>query len=357
MTKIESAPAIESTRGEKFIEVKGLTKSFRSFKKEAGIRGTLKSLISRQYTDIDAVTDISFNINRGDIIGYIGPNGAGKSTTIKMMTGILTPTKGYVKVDGRIPYEKRTENAKHIGVVFGQKTQLWWDLPLGETFAILKEIYQVPDELYKDQMTYFNEVFELSEFMDKTVRTLSLGQRMRADLAASMLHNPQVLFLDEPTIGLDVVVKERIRKAIKDMNQKYGTTILLTTHDMSDIEELCHRIIIIDKGEIIYEGGMDNIKRQYGFERKITFDLRYDDEDDVVSRLGSIYDVIDGSDPKNLYFTVEDYKATVTFNRNELNVSSIMNFILQNFNVLDFSVKDMDIEAIVKQIYRHDNEN
>lgn len=336
------------------IEVRGLTKTFRTFRKESGMRGSLKSLISREYTSVEAVKDVSFDIQKGDIIGYIGANGAGKSTTIKMMTGILTPTEGYVKVGGRIPYEQRTENAKHIGVVFGQKTQLWWDLPLGETYAILKEIYQVPDDLYKAQMEYFEEVFELSTFMDKTVRTLSLGQRMRADLAASMLHNPEVLFLDEPTIGLDVVVKERIRKAIKDMNRKYGTTILLTTHDMNDIEELCHRIIIIHEGMVIYDGGMDKIKREYGFERKITFDLRYEDGKSVEDILRTIYASIPGSHPGNLHFTVGDNKAVVTFNRNELNISGIMNFVLRCLNVLDFSIQDMDIEAIVKQIFRQD---
>jgi len=222
---------------------------------------------------------------------------------------------------------------------------------LGETYSILKEIYEVPDDFYEEQMKYFDQVFELSTFMDKTVRTLSLGQRMRADLAASMLHNPQVLFLDEPTIGLDVVVKERIRKAIKDMNEKYGTTIVLTTHDMSDIEELCHRIIIIDKGTLLYDGGIDKIRKDYGFERKITFDLRYDNEDDVRKNFSSIYQTIDGSTQENLRFTIQDNQAVINFNRNEIGISNIMNFVLHSFNVLDFSVQDMDIEAIVKQIY------
>ena len=264
------------------------------------------------------------------------------------MTGILTPSEGYVKVDGRIPYEARTENAKHIGVVFGQKTQLWWDLPVGETFAILKEIYQVPDALYDAQMTYFDEIFELSEFMNQTVRTLSLGQRMRADLAASMLHNPKVLFLDEPTIGLDVMVKERIRKAIKDMNAKYGTTILLTTHDMSDIEELCHRIIIIDKGTVIYDGGIDMIRRDYGYQRKLVFDLRYDETSKVLEQLASLHANIEGSNEITLDYRLDDNQLTVTFDRNAINISDIMNIILKQFNVLDFSVHDMDIEAIVK---------
>lgn len=331
------------------IEVKGLTKTFKTYKKEKGLKGTVKTLFKREVIEIPAVKNISFGIKRGEIIGYIGANGAGKSTTIKMMTGILTPTDGVVTVDGRIPYQMRQENAKHIGVVFGQKTQLWWDLPVGETFSILKEIYQVPDAFYESQMRYFDEIFELSEFMNQTVRTLSLGQRMRADLAASMLHNPKVLFLDEPTIGLDVMVKERIRKAIKDMNARYGTTIILTTHDMSDIEELCHRIMIIDKGELLYDGGIDKIRRDFGYERKIVFDLRYDDEKDILNQLESLHTQVPGSDDTSLSYTLSNNQLTISFNRNMISISSIMNVVLQQFNVLDFSVQDMDIEAIVKR--------
>ena len=331
------------------IEVKGLTKTFKTYKKEKGLKGTIKTLFKREVIEIPAVKEISFGIARGEIIGYIGANGAGKSTTIKMMTGILTPTAGEVIVDGRIPYQMRQENAKHIGVVFGQKTQLWWDLPVGETFAILKEIYEVSDDFYEAQMRYFDEIFELSEFMNQTVRTLSLGQRMRADLAASMLHNPKVLFLDEPTIGLDVMVKERIRKAIKDMNAKYGTTIVLTTHDMSDIEELCHRIMIIDKGELLYDGGIDKIRKDFGYERKIVFDLRYDDEGEVLDKLKALHIQIPGSSQDSLGYTLLNNQLTITFNRNLIGISSIMNVILQQFNVLDFSVQDMDIEAIVKR--------
>lgn len=342
---------MESTKvnSEFMIEVNGLTKTFKTYKKEKGLKGTIKTLFKREVIEIPAVKNISFGIAQGEIIGYIGANGAGKSTTIKMMTGILTPTDGTVRVDGRIPYQMRQENAKHIGVVFGQKTQLWWDLPVSETFAILKEIYEVPDDFYKAQMQYFDEIFELSEFMNQTVRTLSLGQRMRADLAASMLHNPKVLFLDEPTIGLDVMVKERIRKAIKDMNAKYGTTIVLTTHDMSDIEELCHRIMIIDKGELLYDGGIDKIRKDFGYERKIVFDLRYDDESEIIEKLQALPIQIAGSSEDSLKYTLMNNQLTIAFNRNQINISSIMNVVLQHFNVLDFSVQDMDIEAIVKR--------
>lgn len=333
------------------IEVRNLTKTFKIIKKEKGLRGTVKSLFKRKVDLVNAVSNMNFTINRGEIIGYIGANGAGKSTTIKMMSGILTPSEGSIIVDGRIPYLQRTENAKNIGVVFGQKTQLWWDLPLGETFAILKEIYQIPNEIYDEQMKYFDEIFELSAFMQQTVRTLSLGQRMRADLAASMLHNPKVLYLDEPTIGLDVMVKERIRKAIKELNQKYGTTIILTTHDMSDIEELCHRIIIIDKGQLIYDGALETIRRDFGYERTLLFDLRFDDIDieQINSSISLIYASIPESNLVNLKVSLDNQQLKIQFNRNELNISDIMNFVLKSFNVLDFSIKDMDVEAIVKQ--------
>lgn len=332
------------------IEVRDLTKTFKTYKKGKGLKGAIKSLFSREFTTLDAVDNVSFDIHEGEIIGYIGANGAGKSTTIKMMTGILTPTNGHVKVDGRIPYENRIDNAKNIGVVFGQKTQLWWDLPLGETYTILKEIYQVDDETYEAQMAYFDEVLGINEFMDKAVRTLSLGQRMRADLAASMLHNPKVIYLDEPTIGLDVVVKEKIRKAIKELNKKYNTTIILTTHDMSDIEELCNRILIIDKGTIIYDGDIDSIRREYGYMRKLMVDLRFDSKEEIEDKLEAIRSEF-GVDEDDLNYEIGEAQLTVNFNRLKVEISKVMNHILNTFSVLDFSIHDMDIEAIVKGIY------
>ena len=231
------------------IRVENLTKEFKINKKYPGFKGAIKSFFSTEYITKRAVDDISFEINDGEIVGYIGANGAGKSTTIKMMTGILTPTNGIVTVNGIVPYENREKNAKNIGVVFGQKTQLWWDLPISETFSLLKDIYDISDNDFEERMNFFKKVLGLEEFFLNPVRTLSLGQRMRADLAAALIHNPKVIYLDEPTIGLDVVVKESVRKAIKEINKKYGTTIILTTHDLNDIEELCNRIIIIDKGK------------------------------------------------------------------------------------------------------------
>ena len=247
------------------IRVENLTKEFKINKKYPGFKGAIKSFFSTEHITKRAVDDISFEINDGEIVGYIGANGAGKSTTIKMMTGILTPTSGKVTVNGITPYENREKNAKNIGVVFGQKTQLWWDLPISETFSLLKDIYDISDNDFEERMNFFKKVLGLEEFFLNPVRTLSLGQRMRADLAAALIHNPKVIYLDEPTIGLDVVVKESVRKAIKEINKKYGTTIILTTHDLNDIEELCNRIIIIDKGKKIYDGEIEGVKEKYGY--------------------------------------------------------------------------------------------
>lgn len=331
------------------IEVKNLSKTFKSPIKGSGLKGTIKSLFKSDYNYVKAVDDISFKIDEGEIIGYIGANGAGKSTTIKMMTGILVPTEGEVTVSGLKPYEEREKNAQHIGVVFGQKTQLWWDLPLSETFTILKEIYQVPDHEYQERMAYLNDVLELDTFMKNTVRTLSLGQRMRADLAAAMIHNPRVLYLDEPTIGLDVVVKEKIRVAIKEMNRKYRTTIILTTHDMSDIEELCSRIIIIDKGHVLYDGNIAKIKESFGNKRQLTVDIREQMTDaDLVSTFAKDL----GYSEDTLNVKLQENQLLLTFNGSVIQVATLMQQVMERFNVLDLSLKEPDIEAIVKTLYK-----
>lgn len=256
------------------IEVKNLTKEFKKPVRKQGVWGMLSTLFSKEYETKVAVNDVSFTIHDGEIVGYIGSNGAGKSTTIKMMCGILNPTSGMVKIDGEVPYKKRMQIAEKIGVVFGQKTQLWWDIPLIESFKVLKEIYRVSDEEYNERMDFLCDTLELKDFLNQPVRTLSLGQRMRADLAASWLHNPNILFLDEPTIGLDVWVKEKIRQAIKTMNEKYNTTVILTTHDMQDIENLCSRIIMIEEGKVIYDGSLDNIKHRFGNIRTVELTLK-----------------------------------------------------------------------------------
>ncbi|WP_244833325.1 ATP-binding cassette domain-containing protein [Clostridium sp. BJN0001] len=330
------------------IEVSHITKDFISPKKYPGLKGAIKGVFSTEKVLKRAVDDISFKINDGEIVGYIGSNGAGKSTTIKMMTGILNPTKGDCTVNGVNPNKQRKINAKNIGVVFGQRTQLWWDLPLSESFTILKEIYDVSDEKYKNQLEFFNKVLGLNEFFDRPVRNLSLGQRMRADLGASLLHNPKVLYLDEPTIGLDLVVKDNIRKAIKEINKKYNTTIILTTHDIEDIEELCNRIIIIDHGKKIYDGSLKDLKTKYSVNKRVCFEIKdienaknIDLKDEFNLSKSDIYSEID--EEEKIY--------TINFNVKKLQSPQVISKIMQLIPVRDVHVYETELADIVKEIY------
>jgi ABC-type uncharacterized transport system, ATPase component len=329
------------------IEVKNLRKEFKMNKKYPGFKGAIKSFFSREYTVKTAVDDISFKIDEGEIVGYIGENGAGKSTTIKMMTGILTPTSGEVLVNEIAPYEDRQKNAKDIGVVFGQKTQLWWDLPLSETFSLLKDIYEVDEKDYRERMNFLNEILDLEPFMLSPVRTLSLGQRMRADLAAAFIHNPKIIYLDEPTIGLDVVVKDNVRKAIKKINEDFGTTIILTTHDLNDIEELCNRIIIIDSGKLIYDGGLQEIKELYGYMTNIEVQLKKEIDLKEVEFIKAL-------DNENIEISIKENKLIVTFNKNNVSTTDIIGALMAKFEVVDFSVNETTVEEIVKKIYRNE---
>lgn len=330
------------------IEVKNISKSFVSPKKYPGLKGAIKGLFSNEKVEKKAVDDISFSIGEGEIVGYIGSNGAGKSTTIKMMTGILTPTEGTCLVNGVNPSKNRKQNAQNIGVVFGQRTQLWWDLPLSESFTILKEIYNVSDADYAERMEFLNRVLELPEFFDRPVRTLSLGQRMRADLGAALLHNPRVLYLDEPTIGLDLVVKENIREAIKEINEKYKTTVILTTHDIGDIEELCNRIIIIDEGKKIYDGSLQNLKDLYGTRRKVSMEIRQYDKVknlDLSERLGV------AKEDYEMEYDPEKYILSVRFDKNKIQVPQILSAVMNDMDVKDVQIEETQLEDIVKQIY------
>lgn len=308
----------------------------------------LNLFFSTEYITKKAVDDISFEINDGEIVGYIGANGAGKSTTIKMMTGILTPTSGRVYVNNLVPYENREENAKNIGVVFGQKTQLWWDLPISETFSLLKDIYDVSDADFEERMRFLKEVLGLEEFFLSPVRTLSLGQRMRADLAAALIHNPQVIYLDEPTIGLDVVVKENVRKAIKEINLKYGTTIILTTHDLDDIEELCNRIIIIDKGKKIYDGEIKGVKEEYGYLATVEIQVKEEISLESLNIFDDIYK------DKDFKIDFKENKLFITFNINKISSSEIISRVMKKITVVDFAVKETSIEDIVKKMYKNE---
>lgn len=329
------------------IEVSNLTKEFKTNKKYPGFKGAIKSFFSKEYTIKKAVDNMSFKIKDGEVVGYIGANGAGKSTTIKMMTGILTPTSGKVEVNGIIPYKDRERNAMNIGVVFGQRTQLWWDLPLSESFSLLKDIYNVDEKDYEERMNFLNEVLEIEDFILSPVRTLSLGQRMRADLAASLIHNPEIIYLDEPTIGLDVVVKEKVRNAIKEINKKYNTTIILTTHDLEDIEELCHRIIIIDKGVKIYDGSLEEIKNKYGYMTTVAMQIK---ENKINSNLNinSHFSL----ESEDLNVTEEDGKIMINYNKNTISLTEIIDYFMKNYTIQDFSIKETSIDDIIKKIYR-----
>ncbi|MBR1534913.1 MAG: ATP-binding cassette domain-containing protein [Ruminococcus sp.] len=328
------------------IYVENLRKEFKKIIKEPGFKGSVKALFKPNKEIVKAVDGISFNVPKGEILGFIGPNGAGKSTVIKMLTGILMPTSGKCVINGQIPQENRKNYVKEIGVVFGQRTQLWWDLALRETYSVLKEIYDVPDEKYKQRMEFLNEVLELESFITSPVRTLSLGQRMRADIAASLLHSPKVLFLDEPTIGLDVVVKENIRNAIKKINEEEGTTVILTTHDLSDIELLCNRIVMIDKGKKVFDGEISELKHNFGNVRTFAFELvNAADFDKLDYR--TQYRLSDND------ITVERDKNSVIikFNADKVNIEDIIAYTLSEVHITDMQVKDVEIEDIIKRLY------
>ena len=328
------------------IQIQNLTKIFKKPIRKEGVLGMLKTLFSTKYEEITAVNDINVEISDGEIVGYIGSNGAGKSTTIKMMCGILTPTSGKVLIDGVEPYRNRRKVASKIGVVFGQKTQLWWDIPLIESFKVLKEIYQISDADYKERMDFLCDTLGIREFLNQAVRTLSLGQRMRADLAAAWLHNPAILFLDEPTIGLDVLVKQRIREAIKAMNAKYNTTVILTTHDMQDIEDLCSRIVLIEKGVIIYDGPLAEIKHRFGDLRTLTVNPKVD------------YDVngLNTFDGKLTYEQQNGY-LLLKFNAEELTMEQVIDYVFHTLKTSDLKVAEITIEDVVRNILEKEEKN
>lgn len=332
------------------IEVRNISKDFVSPKKYPGLKGAVKGLFSNEKVVKKAVDDISFSIKEGEIVGYIGSNGAGKSTTIKMMTGIMNPTKGSCRVNGIDPNKQRKKNAQNIGVVFGQRTQLWWDLPLSESFTILKEIYNVSDEEYAERMEFLNGVLQLNDFFDRPVRTLSLGQRMRADLGAALLHNPKVLYLDEPTIGLDIVVKDNIRSAIKEINEKYHTTVILTTHDIEDIEELCSRIIIIDEGKKIYDGSLEKLKDTYGTKRTVSMEIRNPKN----LKCGSIPEKLGVSEEEcSAQYDAERKVLSVSFHKHKLQVPQVLNAVMEMTEVCDIQIQETELSEIVKEIYNH----
>lgn len=329
------------------IYLENLRKEFKKTIKEPGLKGSLKSFIKPKKEIVAAVKDISFEVQEGEILGFIGPNGAGKSTVIKMLTGILSPTSGKCTINGKDPQKDRKTYLKEIGVVFGQRTQLWWDLPLTETYTVLKEIYEVDDSRFKKRMSFLNEVLELDSFINSPVRTLSLGQRMRADIAASLLHSPKVLFLDEPTIGLDVVVKDNIRKAIAKINEEEHTTVVLTTHDLEDIELLSKRIVMIDKGSKVFDGKITDLKEKYGQMRELAFVSPDENALKVLSYAEKF-----GLSDDDLIQEQDGTSCKIRFNSAIVPVSDMLSYTLSKINVKDINVKDADIEEIIRRLYK-----
>ena len=320
------------------IHIEHLTKNYRRLVRKEGFLSSLRTLLSAEYTTIHAVNDITFHVNEGELVGYIGPNGAGKSTTIKVLSGILVPTSGRVEVNGLVPHKAHNANARQIGAVFGQKTQLWWDVPVIESLRLLRDIYKVPEAQFKRNLSLFDDLLDLHEYQNTPVRQLSLGQRMRADMAAALLHNPRILFLDEPMIGVDVVAKERLRTFIKEINRDQKVTVLFTTHDMVDIEKICSRIIIIDHGQIIYDGSLDQIRAQYGTKRTL-----------VVEFEGEVPDF---EAPNAARVKSEGRKKWFAFSRFETSPSHLIAHISARFPIIDLAVEEPEIEEIVRTIYQ-----
>lgn len=317
-------------------------KEFKIQNRRDGILGGVKDLFARTYENKRAVNDVSFDIEQGEVVGYIGPNGAGKSTTIKMLTGILKPTSGLVEVNGVVPYKSRQENAKNIGVVFGQRSQLWWDIPVKDTLALFKEMYNLPENVYKQNMEAFYDILGLEGFINMAVRQLSLGQRMRADLACAMIHNPKILFLDEPTIGLDVVVKEKIREFIKVINKEKETTILLTTHDMSDIEKLCSRVLVIDQGKIMYDGNLNSLKQKYQSNYFLTI---------LCGNVPKALNRLETRGVDNIQF--EGNKIRLSYDPRIINALQIIDILREENQITDFKLVEADIEGIIRKMYEH----
>ncbi|MDP7979863.1 ABC transporter ATP-binding protein [Bacillus sp. WLY-B-L8] len=329
---------------ETVIDVKDLRKEFTSYSSRSGLKGAFRDLLNRNYKIVPAVNDISFTVKQGEMVGYIGENGAGKSTTIKMLTGILTPTAGQITVNGMNPHKQREEFVKTIGVVFGQRSQLWWDIAVQESFRLLKKVYGVSDAQYKEHMEHVIETLDIGPLLDKPVRKLSLGQRMRCELAAALIHNPPLLFLDEPTIGLDVLVKLKIRDFLKEMNERYKTTILLTTHDITDIEALCDRVVMLDEGKIMYDGSLDKLRSQWGAEKEIHFQFVTSVSYQQIAMLMPDNDVV-WSQGK------EQHTWIAKIPNEEVMISTLISKVVQSFGIKDLKINEVSTEEIIRNIY------
>ena len=320
------------------IVVENLVKTFRVAERQAGTLGSLKGLIRRRYRTVEALKGISFSLLSGELVGYIGPNGAGKSTTVKVLAGILVPDSGNCLIQGRIPWKQRSAHVAQIGVVFGQRTQLWWDLPVIESFDLLRDIYRVPAEQYRRARDELVAMMDLEPLLDTPVRQLSLGQRMRCDLAASLLHQPRILFLDEPTIGLDAVAKLAVRDFVQRLNKERGVTVILTTHDMDDIEALCSRIILIHRGQILLDGTLEDLRSRVTRERRLVVHLADEQdwiEDDAISQ-----------------FQRDGARVQMTFDPDQIPAAELIGRLAARYDIRDLYVENLPIEEIIARLYR-----
>ncbi|MBQ3918541.1 MAG: ATP-binding cassette domain-containing protein [Oscillospiraceae bacterium] len=324
------------------IEIRNVTKEFKVLERREGLKGSFKDLFSRNYKIVKAVNDISMNVEQGEIVGYLGPNGAGKSTTIKMMTGVLEPTSGSIIVNGNEPYKNRTKNAQNIGVVFGQRSQLWWALPLVESFRILKDIYMIEDKPYNDMLELYRSLVDIEPLLHKPVRQMSLGQRTLSDILAAFLHDPRIVFLDEPTIGLDVSMKAKIRKLIAELNAQRKTTVILTTHDMGDVDALCRRIVIIDKGKMLYDNDIEHLKKFFGSYR--TLKIR------VSGALSEQSKKIQAHFPDMQVSHNEDW-ISILVNEENMKVVDVLSDLQKHYMIKDMQLEEISSEDVVKKIY------
>jgi ABC-2 type transport system ATP-binding protein len=321
------------------ISAAGVSKTFRQLKRQSGMAGAIKSLFSRSYTDIRAVEAISFAIEPGEAVGYLGPNGAGKSTMIKMMTGILTPSAGHLSVLGREPHANRMVNAREIGVVFGQRSQLWWDLPVRDSFALNRHIYDIAESRYAENLATLTAMLDMGSYLDRPVRQLSLGQRMRAEIAMALLHDPRILFLDEPTIGLDVVAKDAVRKFLAQVNRDRGTTIILTTHDLVDIEEICPRLIMVDDGKLLFDGELRHLRATLGSRRRLKLEFS---SDPGPITLGCATLSVDEGAAK--HYLLEDESVSLL---------DILNEVGRGHGLKDVRLEEPDIEEVIRTFYQN----
>jgi ABC-2 type transport system ATP-binding protein len=324
-------------KNDSIIKVYDLHKHFKVYRHHRGALGAFRNLFTREYTEVHAVDGINFTVSQGELVGYIGPNGAGKSTTIKMLTGLLVPTSGALFVQDCVPWKTRRAYVARIGVVFGQRTTLWWDLPVIESLNLLQYIYRIPEKTFQTNLAEFRHLLALDPFLDTPVRSLSLGQRMRADLCAALIHNPPILFLDEPTIGLDIVAKERIRQFIQSVNQERGTTVILTTHDLSDVEKLCNRVMIIDHGKLLYDGSLLSLRNRFSSARTLIVDL------------AESYTDVEIKDARVV--ARENGKVTYQFDRNVITASELIGQLSAKYRIRDLTVTEPAIEDVIRRIY------